>query len=77
MQIVIKNYEFSDDRTYAWVDIDIQDDPSHPSATARVSFAINVDPSHTIGDVDRVALEELQRFGAEIAAHLSGLQSLQ
>jgi hypothetical protein len=65
--IRIKNYEFSDDKTFAWVDIDVEDDPSEPSATARFSFAISVHPSHTIQDIDRVALEELTRFATEVA----------
>jgi hypothetical protein len=75
--IKIKNYEFSDDKTYAWVDIDVEDDPSEPSATARFSFAISVHSSHTLQDIDRVALEELKRFATEVAAQAECLRSPQ
>ena len=77
MLIKIKNYEFSDDKTYAWVDIDVEDDPSEPSATARFSFAISVHPSHTLQDIDRVALEELTRFATEVASQAECLRTPQ
>lgn len=76
MNFKVRNYEFSDDRAWAWVDIDVEDDPNHPAALARFSFAVNVDPGHSVREIDKSAFEELRRFASEIARELGYLRSL-
>lgn len=76
MHFKVKNYEFSDDRTWAWVDVDVEDDRSQPSAVARFSFALPIEDGQSLQEIDRAAFDLLRRFTAEIARDLDYPESL-